>query len=67
METFEYLAEFIGGSFLLIGFGWIIGSLFKLNKFSDNLENSRDPQLRREDVETEETWNLKQNAESRNA
>ncbi len=55
MVTIEFLLELTGGSILLVVFGCLAGHRLKLDKFSDNRQKSRTLQLRKTDVETDES------------
>ncbi len=55
MNTIEILLEFFGSLILLIGFGYLIGYLFKLDKFYDDGQPRKDIHLRRTDVVKKES------------
>jgi len=55
MESTEVLLKFFGGSVLLIGLGWLVGHLLKLDKCSDDLQKSKEFHLKKTDVVIQES------------
>ena len=58
METVEILFEMSGGLVLLIGFGWLIGHLLRLDKFSDDQKKSEQYHLQKTGISFIEPGNF---------
>jgi hypothetical protein len=63
MESIEFLLELSASIILLIGFGYVIGHLLKIDKFSHDQKNSQQIQLRKTDVSKKEPGNIVQDNE----
>lgn len=50
MENVEFLVDLSGGLVLVVLFGWVIGHLLKLNKFSEDQDKGQQIHLRKTDI-----------------
>jgi hypothetical protein len=54
MDSIEFLLELLAGSVFLLGCGYLVGHLLRLDKFSDDRQQRKDFHLRNTDGLMEE-------------